>query len=137
MKLPEKRFAAERTVPAHVGTNPAVLHRLGVVPAFRLTALAGRDASLKLSVNHRFIEIGLPHQQVARNGADFRAIEIQADTAHQILDHRFAEAGIRAALTSFGALIAGGNTGIHLLGNGCPSGMNPVLIVCSQLGPRA
>jgi len=114
-----------------------MLHRLGVVPAFRLAALASRDASLELIVNNRLIEIGLPQEQVACDHADLRAVQIQANTAHQILHHRLAQTGIRTALARFGALIASGNTGSNLLGNGSPSRMNPLPVVGYWLGPLA
>lgn len=78
------------TAPAGIGADGTMLVHRRVLRALRAADLAGPLASLHLAAQQTPIGLGLARQEPAGRIADVGAVEIEADTAYQLLHHLLA-----------------------------------------------
>jgi hypothetical protein len=81
-----------------------------VLLALRATHLTGSDTGLKLIPPQALVNGRLPSYQAPRSCTDVGTIQVEPDTSGQLLNMRFAQAGIGTGCTRLGTIKTGFNT---------------------------
>jgi hypothetical protein len=75
------------TLPARLSTDAAMLMHIGMSFALVATKLTGDGARFQLSAKKMPVRGGLARKEPAGSGTHIGAVQIQADTGHQFINH--------------------------------------------------
>lgn len=100
---------------AGLSTDAAVLVHSCMALAFLCTCPAGFHARFHHFSDDSRSAFREPGHDIPGRGADFCAVDIESDTAHQLLDAALSKAGVGARIATLGAVIAGVDAFPHAL----------------------